>query len=71
MEPLLLLAIVLFVYAALVIVIALAKPKAIWQMAKIQAFVKLLGEKGTVIFFVLWALAAAVGGYFALINADL
>lgn len=71
MEPLLLLAIVLFIYGALVLVIAIFKPKPIWQMAKIQGFVKLLGETGTVIFFVVWALAAFVGGYFSLINADL
>lgn len=71
MEPLLLLAIVLAVYGVAVLVIAFAKPKPIWEMAKIQAFVKLLGETGTVIFFVVWGLAALVGAYFSYINADL
>lgn len=71
MEPLLLLAIILFVYGALVIVIAIFRPQSIWQMAKIQGFVKLMGETGTRVFFVIWAFAAFVGGYFSLINADL
>jgi uncharacterized membrane protein len=70
-EPLLLLAIFLFVYGALVIVIAIFRPGSIWQMAKIQGFVKLMGETGTRVFFIIWAIAALVGGYFALINADL
>ncbi|MBE0417112.1 MAG: hypothetical protein IBX63_05060 [Coriobacteriia bacterium] len=71
MEPLLLLAIFLFAYGAFVIVISIFKPKSIWQMAKIQGFVKLLGEKGTVVFFIVFAVACLVAGYFALINADL
>jgi hypothetical protein len=70
-EPLLLLAIFLFVYGALVIVIAIFRPQSIWQMAKIQGFVKLMGETGTRVFFIIWAIAAFVGGYFSLINADL
>ncbi|MBW6469121.1 MAG: hypothetical protein ACNA76_06550 [Anaerosomatales bacterium] len=71
MEPLLLLAIFLFAYGAFVIVITIFKPAPIWKMAKIQGFIKLLGEKGTVIFFILFGIAAIVGGYFAYINADL
>ncbi|GAB4279855.1 MAG: hypothetical protein Kow0056_13580 [Coriobacteriia bacterium] len=71
MDGLLILAIVLWVYAAFVIFIALVKPAPIWNMAKIQGFVRLLGEKGTVVFFIVWAIAAAVGGYFAFINADI
>jgi len=71
MEPLLLLAIVLWVYGLFVLIVAVFRPKAVWGMAKIQGFVKLLGEKGTVVFFIVWGLAALVGGYFAYINADL
>jgi hypothetical protein len=42
-------------YAGLVLYLAAAKkPVVIWNMAKIQAFVKVLGEKGTVIFFYVW-----------------
>jgi hypothetical protein len=70
-EPLLLLAIFLFAYGVLVIVITVFKPAPIWRMAKIQGFIKLLGEKGTVILFIVVGIAALVGGYFALINADL
>lgn len=43
-----------FVYAAFVVFVAMKKPEGIWKMAKIQAFVKVLGEKGTVIFFYVW-----------------
>ena len=71
MDGYLILAIVLWVYAAFVVVVAVAKPGPIWGMAKIQGFVKLLGETGTVIFFIVWGIAAAVGGYFAFINADI
>lgn len=71
MDPLVLLAIFLFAYAAVVLVIAIFKPRPVWQMAKIQGFVKLMGEKGTVAFFIVWAVGCAVGGYFALINADI
>ena len=71
MEPLLLLAIILIIYGLFVLVIAIFKPKAIWDMAKIQGFVKLLGETGTVVFFIIWGLAALVGAYFSYINADL
>ena len=51
--------IILLVYAAFVILITVIKPAPIWRMGKIQAFVKLLGEKGTVIFFLVFALIAA------------
>lgn len=71
MDGLLILAIVLFIYGVFVIYVAFARPKVIWGMGKIQGFVKLLGETGTRVFFVVWALAAIVGGYFALINADI
>lgn len=71
MDPLLALAIFLAIYGVLVIVIAIFKPAPIWNMAKIQGFVKLLGEKGTVVFFIVWAIAAMVGAYFSYINADI
>ena len=46
----------LIAYALLVFAITFWKPAPIWGMGKIQAFVKLFGEKGTVIFFLLFAL---------------
>lgn len=50
-----LLGLLAWLYAIAVVVIALKKPEKIWNMGKIQAFVKVLGDKGTVIFFYIWA----------------
>ncbi|SFC01106.1 hypothetical protein SAMN04488102_102188 [Alkalibacterium subtropicum] len=59
-EPLL--GILLIVYAAFVLFIAVKKPKNIWRMGKIEGFRKILGDRGTVIFFYIWGmLAAGVG----------
>lgn len=44
------------VYAAAVVVIAVVKPEKIWHMKKIELFKKVLGDKGTEIFFYVWAL---------------
>lgn len=58
-----LVALLLFAYAAFVIYIAATKkPEKVWNMGKVQAFVKVLGEKGTVIFFYIWAVLFAVIG---------
>jgi hypothetical protein len=48
----------LILYAILVFWVTLAKPEKIWNMGKIQAFVKILGEAGTKIFFIVIALAS-------------
>ncbi|MAT43624.1 MAG: hypothetical protein CL609_14900 [Anaerolineaceae bacterium] len=50
-----LLGLLALVYAGLVVFIALKKPVKIWNMGKIQLFIKLLGEKGTEIFFYVFA----------------
>ncbi len=50
------------VYAVAVVFIAYKKPEGIWKMGKIQAFIKVLGEKGTVIFFYVWAVLFVVLG---------
>jgi hypothetical protein len=71
MDGWLIFAIVLWVYAVAVLVIAAIKPDAIWNLAKIQGFVKLMGDTGTRVFFVVWAIAVAVGGYFAYMQADI
>ncbi|MDF1618025.1 hypothetical protein [Petrocella sp. FN5] len=55
-------AIVSILYAAAVIVLAITKPAAIWNMKKIQIFEKVLGVKGTEIFFYVWALIFLVLG---------
>ena len=49
-------------YAALVVYIAVKKPPKLWNMKKIELFKKALGEKGTVIFFYVFAVAFAVLG---------
>ena len=53
-----LLGLLLIVYAIVVVYIALKKPEKIWDMAKIKMFRKVLGELGTVIFFIVFALVA-------------
>lgn len=50
-----LLGIIAILYAVFVIVVAVKKPEKIWNMKKIEMFKKVLGEKGTVIFFWIWA----------------
>jgi len=56
----LILGIVLIVYALLVFFITIWKPKGIWNLGKIQGFVKMMGDTGTRIFFAFWG-AAALG----------
>lgn len=49
-------------YAAAVVVIAVVKPEKIWNMKKIELFKKVLGDRGTEIFFYVWALMFLVLG---------
>jgi hypothetical protein len=58
--------IVAIVYAVVVVVITVVKPEKIWKMKKIQLFEKVLGEKGTEIFFYIFAVAAVVLGVWLL-----
>jgi hypothetical protein len=55
-------AILAILYAAAVVVIAVLKPAQIWNMKKIQLFKKVLGDKGTEIFFYIWAFVFLVLG---------
>lgn len=48
--------IVAIIYAVAVVVIAVMKPEKIWRMKKIEMFIKVLGDRGTEIFFYIWAL---------------
>lgn len=50
-----LLALLALAYAGLVVFLAVKKPEKLWKMGKIQMFVKVLGERGTEIFFYVWA----------------
>ncbi len=61
------LGIILIVYGLFVIWVTYAKPEKIWNMGKIQGFVKAFGEKGTSIFFYVWAVAAIVIGVILLV----
>ncbi len=49
------LGVLLIVYAAAVVGIAIVKPEKIWNIKKIESFRKVLGDKGTEIFFYIWA----------------
>jgi hypothetical protein len=68
MNGLALLGILLIVYSAAVVYITFKKPESIWNMAKIKMFRKILGEKGTVIFFYLFALAALIIGIWLMVR---
>ncbi|SDI93448.1 hypothetical protein [Proteiniclasticum ruminis] len=68
MDGLALIGLILLVYAGAVVYITLKKPEAIWNMAKIRVFRKLLGDRGTEIFFYLFALASAGFGLWLLVN---
>ncbi len=56
------------VYAVAVVVIAVVKPEIIWKMKKIEWFKKMLGDKGTEIFFYIWALLFLVLGIWLMVN---
>jgi len=68
MSGLKLLGIFLLVYAAIVVLLAVMKPKSVWKMKKIQFFIKYLGDDGTVVFFYAWALLSAGIGIWLLIR---
>lgn len=62
MDTLTIIAYALILYGVLTLYIAWVKPKAIWNLGKIQGFVQLLSEKGTVLFFSIVGIATIVGG---------
>ena len=68
MNGLALLGLFLILYAVVVVVLAIKKPKSIWEMGKIQLFIKLLGDKGTVILFYVIAAVALGFGIWLLIK---
>jgi hypothetical protein len=67
MDILTIVAYVLILYGIAVLYVAYAKPKSIWNIGKIQGFVQLLSEKGTVIFFTIVGIATIVGGILLLL----
>jgi len=58
----------LILYGIATLYITYAKPKSIWELGKIQGFVQLLTEKGTVIFFTIVGVGALVGGVYLLVK---
>jgi hypothetical protein len=68
MNGLALLGLFLILYAIVVVVLAVKKPKSIWEMGKIQWFIKVLGDKGTVIFFYIFAAVALGFGIWLLVR---
>ncbi len=51
MNVLALLGLLLILYAVVIVVLPIKKPRAIWEMSKIKFLIKLLGDKGTAKFF--------------------
>ncbi len=68
MDTLTIIAYALILYGVFTLYIAYAKPKAIWSLGKIQGFVQLLSEKGTVIFFNVVAIAVILAGAWILMR---
>lgn len=68
MNGLALLGILLVIYAIAVVYITVKKPEAIWDMAKIKIFRKVLGENGTVIFFYIFAAIVAIIGIWLMVK---
>lgn len=56
------------VYALAVVLIAVLKPEIVWNSKKIKLFKKILGDKGTEIFFYIWALGFLVLGIWLLVQ---
>ena len=63
------LGIFLIAYGLFCVLVGLFKfPAAVWNMAKIEGFKKILGDIGTQIFLSLWGGAALAGGIILLIK---
>lgn len=68
MDGLALLGLILIAYAVAVVFLTLKKPEQLWNMGKIRMFRKILGEKGTDVFFYIFSLAAAAFGVWLLVR---
>ena len=69
MDGMTILAIVVLLYGALCLALALFKaPAAIWNMGKIEGFKKLLGEVGTQVFLGVWGVAGIALGVWLLVR---
>ena len=68
MDTLTIIAYALILYGVFTLYIAYVKPRAIWNLGKIQGFVQLLSERGTVIFFTIVGIATIAGGIYILMR---
>ncbi|HWS41869.1 MAG TPA: hypothetical protein VN421_02145 [Pseudoflavonifractor sp.] len=68
MDWLALLGVLCIAYGVFAIFVAIKKPDQIWQMKKIQAFLRRLGSTGTVIWFCVFGLAIAGLGVWLLLR---
>ncbi|MDP3058812.1 MAG: hypothetical protein Q8N36_05085 [bacterium] len=63
-----LLGILVILYGLFVAWVAHNKPAGIWKMAKIQLFIRFLGEKGTVYLFYILATLCILGGRWIMVR---
>jgi hypothetical protein len=69
MNGLALLGLFLVLYGIFVFVLTFTKkPAVIWNMGKIKAFIKVLGETGTMVFFTIFGAAALGVGIWLLVR---
>lgn len=69
MNGLALLGVFLVLYGVFCVFLGITKkPQGVWGMGKIQAFVKVLGVTGAVIFFIAWGVAALGVGIWLLVR---
>lgn len=56
------LGIILIIYGILCMYIAFMKPPFIWNLGKLKVMRKMMGEKGLLIFLIVWGVAAIIIG---------
>lgn len=56
------LGIVLIIYGILCMYIAFIKPPFIWNLGKLKVMRKMMGDRGLIIFLLLWGVSAIVIG---------
>lgn len=61
-----LLGLLAIIYAVVVAILAMKKPPKVWRMKKIKGFERILGVKGTVIFFYIWSILFLILGIWLL-----
>ena len=68
MNGITILAIFLILWGAATLLVGILRPKALWELGKIQGFVTILTARGTTIFFTVIGLLALAGGVALLLN---